>query len=290
MEKNNNKLKEELNDEIIAYALDSKFSFDPEHEYAIKPAPIKRKWMEETGWYDHEGKWHAPHAYKCLPLVIANQMGWILTCPVGFTATWDGTNKASQGAVRFEFDEEPERWSSQIIDRFGVGTFTFPVPYVFRTPPNVQLLTRGPTNSWKTNCQSLDAVMESDWLPYPFFQTWKIKRPNEPVRFNKGEPYAMIHPVSVGEIKEWDFYVRSITENEELNKEYVDWAQARTEFQSNLSQYGAEWAKENGDWQKDYSRGKFRDGSKAENHYPSLGKREVKCPFARLWRTDNDDS
>ena len=98
----------------------------------------------------------------------------------------------------------------------------------------------------------------------------------------------MIHPVSVSEIKEWDFYITSVTENEELNKEYSEWADTRNEFQTNLQQGGLEWAKENGDWQKDYSRGKFRDGSKAENHYSSLGKREVKCPFANLWRKNDE--
>ena len=284
----------DLENTIIAYTLEKRFKFDATKEWLIKPAPRKRMWMEETGWYtqDSEGnnvKYHAPHAYKCLPLVIANQLGWVVCSPVGFTAVWNGENKASSGAVRFEFDEEQEKYERLIIDRFGVGTFTFPVPYVFQTPADTQLMTRGPTNSWKTNCQSLDAVMESDWLPYPFFQTWKIKRPWEPVRFNKGEPYAMIHPVSLGQTKDWEFKTEPIENNQELYEEYDIWTRRRQEFQANLRNEDMEWREKNGDWQKDYSRGRYSDGSKTENHYPSLGKREVsRCPFANLWRKDDE--
>ena len=280
-------IENKLDSKIVAYALTEKFRFNPEKEWVIKPAPKKRKWMEETGWYDKDGKYKPPHANKCLPLVIANQMGWIITCPVGFTAVWNGHNAAKRGNVQFTFDDDNPRWKQSIIDQFGMGTFTLPVPYIFQTPPDTQLVTRGPTNSWKTNCQSLDAVMETDWLPYPFFQTWKIKRPNEPVRFNAGEPYAMIYPVNVNTVKSWDFIVEDIESNEDLCAEYNEWTRRRRSFQSQLGDEN--FRKEHGDWQKDYSLGIYSDNTKADNHYPSLGKREVsKCPFSHLWRKDDE--
>ena len=38
-----------------------------------------------TGWTNE------PHAYQCLPLVIANQWGWQVLCPTDVRVTWDGT-------------------------------------------------------------------------------------------------------------------------------------------------------------------------------------------------------
>jgi Family of unknown function (DUF6065) len=50
----------------------------------ISPAPISRTWMSEMaelriGWPN-----------RCLPMLIANQSGWKLRSPCGFTATWIG--------------------------------------------------------------------------------------------------------------------------------------------------------------------------------------------------------
>ena len=46
----------------------------------------------EWGWADWERDWmdSTPNrfAYRCLPLTIANQTGWWIKNPVGFTATW----------------------------------------------------------------------------------------------------------------------------------------------------------------------------------------------------------
>lgn len=259
---------------IVAYALDQNDAFNPNFEFVIKPAPLKRKWMEDTG----------TRAYKCLPLCMANQCGWIITLPVGFTCVWDGGE--NYGSVKFDFDEDPSRWKKIIIERFGVGTFTIPIPYVWRTPPGWEIFTREPPNSYKTNCTSLDAVIETEWLPYPFFQTWKIKRPNEPVRFEKGEPYAFVHLINIDFIKECDLYVDRISDpsNEELRKEVSAWSDARTSFQEDIHKQIRDGipVSASDDWQKDYTVGRLINGQNVPRHNTNLGDMKVnkgKCPF-----------
>jgi len=41
-------------------------------------------------------------AYRCLPLLIANQAGWFVLCPTGLRAQWDGRPEAddARGAYR----------------------------------------------------------------------------------------------------------------------------------------------------------------------------------------------
>lgn len=35
--------------------------------------------------------WFTPHFYRCLPLSIANQYGFVFTLPFDIELTWDGT-------------------------------------------------------------------------------------------------------------------------------------------------------------------------------------------------------
>ncbi len=48
--------------------------------WQLRPSPARRHWMDEL-----------PHAYKCLPLLVANQWGWQILCPTDVVVTWDGT-------------------------------------------------------------------------------------------------------------------------------------------------------------------------------------------------------
>jgi hypothetical protein len=47
----------------------------------IVPGRIERDWMDAFA---------ARHAYRCLPLNMANTSGWELLTPVAFTAEWNG--------------------------------------------------------------------------------------------------------------------------------------------------------------------------------------------------------
>ena len=45
-----------------------------------------------------------PQAYKCLPIVTANQWGWQVLCPVDIRATWDGSPDPSGLTVDVDAD------------------------------------------------------------------------------------------------------------------------------------------------------------------------------------------
>ena len=63
--------------ELTAYA------FRPTEGWTIEPAKLARDWMDQTPM---------KAAYRCLPIAIANQAGWIIGCPVTFKASWTGKN------------------------------------------------------------------------------------------------------------------------------------------------------------------------------------------------------
>ena len=62
------------------------------------------------------------HPYRCLPLVIANQCGWVLRNPTGFRAYWYGGPSRTDMELRFDSPE------NRIVSHFGSGVVTFTIP------------------------------------------------------------------------------------------------------------------------------------------------------------------
>jgi hypothetical protein len=91
----------------------------------ISPAPVSRTWMSEMreGW---------PH--RCLPMLIANQSGWEIRNPCGFTATWIGRDDRMDVMIAPD-----KRDSAQFLpaSHFGYGILTWHLPMLFRTPPGL---------------------------------------------------------------------------------------------------------------------------------------------------------
>src|SRR5262249_44660759 len=135
------------------------------------------------------------YPYRCLPLVIANQSGWILRNPVGFSARWQG------GAAKEDIELRLDTPDNRILSHFGSGVITFAVPFLFRTPPGINLWVKGPANWVKDGIQPLEGVVETDWLTSTFTMNWKMTRVREWVRFDKDEPFCMLVPVPRGLIE-----------------------------------------------------------------------------------------
>lgn len=227
---------------------------------SLRPAPIERDWMDAA---------HQRHPYRCLPLNIANQNGWVLTNSVGFRVYWYGGPLASDLEVRF--DDRPD---SIITSHFGSGVLTFSVPYLFRTPPGLNLWVKGPSNHIKDGIQALEGVVETDWASSTFTMNWKVTRPNEWVRFEPGEPYCMVVPIPRGLTETLTPRVALLTEDPELLAKYRAWEDSRKGFLRGLTVQDPEAVKRG--WQKDYFQGKTAEGGTFDGHQTRLDIKEFK--------------
>src|SRR4051812_34050687 len=99
--------------DFVAYRLD-------ENAPALEPASRWRSWMNET-----DERW----ANRCLPLLVANESGWVLLNSHGFTATWSGGRDSA--ATSIEFDEGELPAPPPVSSHFGYGIITWVVPYLF---------------------------------------------------------------------------------------------------------------------------------------------------------------
>jgi hypothetical protein len=235
-------------EELIAY------SFSSASELEIVPAQRSREWMLKTS---------GSFANRCLPLLMANESGWWLRNRHGFTATWNGGPQRSD--IEIEFDEGTPRGAPP-SSLFGYGILTWSMPCVFRTPPGVDLLVRGPANLPKDGIAALEGLVESDWIEVPFTVSWKLTRPGLPVRFDEGEPFAMVVPQRRLDLEAYRPAVRSLREAPALVETVKRWL-ARGERQQ-LRQFAAEHVEGIGgpEWDGSYLRGETGDGGSFEGH------------------------
>ena len=215
----------------------------------IGPAPISRTWMSEMsemriGWPN-----------RCLPMLIANQSGWELRNPCGFTATWMG-----QGGVDVIIAPD-SRDPGQFLpsSHFGYGILTWHLPMLFRTPAGYNLLVRGPANYPKDAVTPLEGIVETDWASASFSMSWKFTRKMMPVRFEVDEPICMIVPQRRAELEEFTPELRRIESDEDLQRKHELFLGSRGAT-NQLEQVARVAAGKQPEWQSDYTRGRHRDG------------------------------
>lgn len=224
----------------------------------LQSAPIERDWMDA-----------APQRfpYRCLPLNIANQSGWVLGNPTAFRAYWYGGPLATD--IEIQFDGPPDNC---ILSHFGSGVITFSLPYLFRTPPGVNMWVKGLSNQIKDGIQPLEGVVETDWASSTFTMNWKFTRPNEWVEFAVGEPVCMLVPVPRGFLETLAPRVELLSTEPELKEKYHAWEASRSGFLQGLKANDPDAVKQG--WQKDYFQGKTAEGGAFDGHQTRLHLRE----------------
>jgi hypothetical protein len=162
---------------------------------------------------------------RCLPMLIANQSGWELRNPCGFTATWIGEGGVD---VMIALDK---RDAGQLLpaSHFGNGILTWHLPILFRTPPGYNLLVRGPANYPKDAVSPLEGIVETDWASASFSMNWKFTRKLMPVRFEVGEPICMVVPQRRADLEEFAPELRRIESDEDLQRKYGSFLRSRDE-------------------------------------------------------------
>jgi hypothetical protein len=239
--------------ELVAYRVSTVPRF------RIAPAPLARDWMEKT---------RARFAYRCLPLLIANQHGWVVLNDVPFRAAWKG----GFDKLAIDIESHEPGVNPSALSHFGEGVLTFHMPWLFRTSPGWNLHARGVANAPKDGIVALEGIVETDWAPSTFTMNWKFTAKNLWVEFEKDEPICMLTPVRRGDVESFQPSYREITSNAELNAQYEAWRLSRAQFINDLKKPGSE-AREQG-WERDYFRGFGPTGDAFPDHQVRLKLRE----------------
>ncbi len=232
--------------ELIAYELYRESGVE------LVPASPGRGWMNSTP---------RRYANRCLPLLMANQAGWVVVNNAGVRARWNGG--AGPDSVEFEYDDSKP--SFRPTSHFGHGIITWSLPFLFRTPPGFNLLVRGPANCSKHGIASLEGIVGTDWAPSTFTINWKFTRRRVWATFEKGAPVCFLLPQRRGELDQFVPRLVSIAAApDELYASYDAWRASRRDFNADLKRPGSPASQAS--LQKHYFGGVFPDGSAAPQH------------------------
>jgi hypothetical protein len=137
--------------------------------------------------------WFTPHFYRCLPLSIGNQYGFVITSEYDIEFVWDGGGDPD--SLKFFFNEDTDNLTPRIESHFGSGIITVNPPFTLRTPPGVNLITMNPPNFIIPNVTVMTGVIETDNLRRNFTFNLKVQIPNIKVKIPKGMPIAAFMPI-----------------------------------------------------------------------------------------------
>ena len=235
------------------------------NDYAPKlvAARPEREWME--GFTDR-------HAYRCLPLSIANTHGWELLCPTPIEILWNGGPLVRDLEVKAL---KPLPGNRKLDDfcrsNFARGIVTLHTSYIFRTEPGWDLMATGPVNSFKANAAPLTGIMESDWLPYPFTMNWQVLNPGR-VLFEEDEPFCFIFPIKKQALVDCEPEILRLQDDPELSKQHDAFRTSRDEFMKRFHAGEPEAIRQA--WQRHYFVGRHPDGTMVESHMNKLRLKE----------------
>jgi hypothetical protein len=205
------------------------------------------------------------HAYRCLPLSIANSFGWELLSPCDLRVDYTGGGRASDISISAE-DNFPYV-GHFAASNFTAGILTLHTGYIFRTEPGWSLLATGPVNDPKPDMAPLTGLTETDWLPYPFTMNYQLMRAGT-FRFRKGEPFCHVVPMLTEPVEEAEVEILPIADEEGL-KERMDGFAARrgTLLKAGVTP-GPDTVREA--WGREYFRGRLADGTTGPRHKHKL--------------------
>jgi len=233
---------------LLCYALNAEIP-------TIRAASPTRAWMDAV--IDN-------HAYRCLPLSIANSYGWDILAPFGFTTQWSGQPDPRTLTLRGDDGSTPPQ--NRVASHFGYGIVTFQLSYLFRTEPGWDLIASGPFNRPKDGMAALTGVIEADWLSFPFTMNWQMTRPGT-VRFQRDEPICTIFPVKRETLPSVEPEIVALQDHPDVQAQVHQWGQRRAQLMREL--YASPRPLKDA-WTRDYFVGRMPDGSPAPDHQTKL--------------------
>jgi hypothetical protein len=198
-------------------------------------------------------------AGRCLPIVMANQGGWLLLSAHRFSVHWAGLSGHKNSLVITWLKGEPPYPAES---NFGGGIITFRPPYLFRTSPGYNLLVRGPANYPIAGVAPIEGLIETDWTASTFTMNWQMT--NSDAYFEIGDPIAMLVPQKRSDLEQFDVGMQTLSDNPELESEYIAYRDSRSQWKEDANK-GGTYANERG-WQRHYYQGKTVLGVKAAEH------------------------
>ena len=141
----------------------------------IEPLKVKRDWI-------------APAVYNCTPLSLANSFGYGIYFDEDLSFIWDGDYEVPARCIKGEDFVKPER---------GGGTVSFNTNLIFKTDPDVSMLTIPVPNQEFEGATVMSTILSTSFFSGVFPIVWKLKSPNKEYFVPAGTYVGAVIPISV---------------------------------------------------------------------------------------------
>jgi len=231
----------------------------------VEPLPATRDWMDQS---------HGKHAYMCFPMSLTNRLGWGISFPEDIVFIWDGIDDTTPDHVKVL---KGEQWATP---KRGNATISFETGLVFKTDPNVTMLTMPVPNQFVAGAQCFTTLISTSFYMPPLPLAWKLTEANKEITIPAGTPVAAVLPISLGALEN-DY----VMELEEAPLPHSYWEE--------VTKYGDAAQIKNGvgDWSKMYRDAVDYRGEKVGAHETkSIKLKTVTCPWSGQSYEVEDDS
>lgn len=179
-------------------------------------------------------------ASACLPMSLANQIGFSIVSLSDFTVRWDGGDLPD--SIKISSDNQvPDGFyghgednvygnHKQKIAPFYSGMISVVHDFFIRTPPGVNMFVTSVPNNFIPGIVAVSALIETDNLGRDWVFNLKVTVPNIDIQIKKGDPLIMLMPVqrfypdsfnikNAYEIFDQEVILNTLNEAVELSKE-----------------------------------------------------------------------
>lgn len=173
----------------------------------IKQISIKRDWMENT---------HNKHAYQCMPVSLANTLGWEISFPEDISFIWDGISDTSGSHIKIL------KGYKYCSTARGNATVSFNTYLTFKTDENITTLIMPVPNQFNENAQCFTTLITTSFYKSMLPVAWKILKPNVEIKIPAGYPIAVIIPISLTELQNFEVNIKDGSLLEKYQEEIQD--------------------------------------------------------------------
>jgi hypothetical protein len=159
-----------------------KLHLAPEFDRTLAPVPATKL----RDWWDDNPR-TANHAKHCLPLQMANSLGWYILSPGTFIVSWDGDVHAPATIVHIEKSSHYE-----VDAHAAFGSFTVQPKFIPVTEREGDFVfIKGIPNERGCPYSCMEAVIEAWWSVGRFGLVFLLNQPGE-FMITKGSPLAQM--------------------------------------------------------------------------------------------------
>lgn len=158
----------------------------------IRPLSVKRDWMNSG-------------IYHCVPVSLANTIGYGIYFDEDISFRLDSTNGGIKNGSAYSTNSNSFVWSAESLTEGvfgrGFGTVSFEINLIFKTNPDISLMTMPVPNQILDNATVISTLLSTSFFTSSLPIVWKLHKDDYEYFIPAGTDVAAIMPISLGKIQ-----------------------------------------------------------------------------------------